>query len=184
MIVSKFKRLGGVFTASDISVAHTNVLPVMFIPSTVVDRIIFNGLDYKTLCAGVVCNDLTRSDEGVAEFNRVVGLTESINVEVLNNRLVNNTTGIDTLFKVINFPLTENESNSYLTAVMERMSMHYDVPEYKIETDANGIFIIMNDNFFMDKDIYIRLSRDVAIAMLDAGMDESFVYQSAFIIAI
>ena len=159
---------------TEVAVDNNMVLPIVFIESSIVDKLKYKSIDYKRLFARY-CN-LGASKKDIEEFNNIIGAEESIALSVLNRKMKN-----VSYYKFLNFSLSENDYAREALKLADRLTGYYsNNATYVIENDENGFFIIMNENSFIDFDtMYRSLSRDLCERMLQF-IDESFVYQSVY----
>lgn len=149
-------------------------LPIIFIESSIVDKLNYKSIDYKTLFARYC--QFYSSTKDIQDFNSIIGVDESIAISVLNKKMNNKS-----FYSFLTFPLGENDYAREAVKLSERLSKYHSKKEpYIIENNENGFFIIMNENSFVDFDsMYKSLCRDLCERMLQF-IDESFVYQSAY----
>lgn len=170
-----------------------NTLPIVFVPEFTVKKLKALGLDYKTEFSKLGMNnsysELSKEDldkSNIKTFNNLIGIDESILIQVLNIRMCR---GLNNRYyethpiqKYLTFMLNESDYNTtVVNKLIPTLSVRVDEKDYyTIDRDANCIYIIMNTNSFYNFDeMYKTLSKELC-EMLLGLVDDSFVFQSVY----
>ena len=167
------------------------LLPVVVIPRSIVDKFDYKKIDYKKAIASTTISTLHAMgyNDGENKISKevidAVGLEDAISIYALTKKILTNGDQANhSIYEIINFTLSENDYNKEIINLSHGLSSdcldNVNKKRFDIESDANGFYIIMNDNSFIDfSSMYKDLSREMCVRMLQY-IDESFVYRSVF----
>ena len=168
-----------------------SLLPVVAIPRSIVDKFDYKKIDYRKAIASTVIttmNVLGYEDSEIKHSKEVidaVGLEDAVSIYALTKKILSGDNHSNSsIYEIINFTLSENDYNKEIINLSHSLSSgcldNVNKKCFDIESDANGFYIIMNDNSFIDfSSVYKDLSREMCVRMLQY-IDESFVYRSVF----